>query len=109
MHKELETLLSRITGFDSVSLQPNAGAQVFRTAPKEQLGKGYIGNYPRFIQGEYAGLLCIKKYHETRGHRHRDVCIIPVSAHGTNPATAIMAGKFPDVHSFSHYMMLMLR
>lgn len=69
MHKELESLLSNITGFDAVSLQPNAGAQ-----------------------GEYAGLLCIKKYHETRGENQRDVCIIPTSAHGTNPATAVMAG-----------------
>jgi len=69
MHKELESLLSNITGFDSVSLQPNAGAQ-----------------------GEYAGLLCIKKYHETRGDTQRNVCIIPTSAHGTNPATAVMAG-----------------
>jgi glycine dehydrogenase len=69
MHKELESLLAGITGFDAVSLQPNAGAQ-----------------------GEYAGLLCIKKYHETRGQHDRNVCIIPVSAHGTNPATAVMAG-----------------
>ncbi|ELR19697.1 glycine cleavage system Pprotein [Acanthamoeba castellanii str. Neff] len=67
MHKELESLLSNITGFDAVSLQPNAGAQ-----------------------GEYAGLLCIKKYHETRGENQRDVCIIPTSAHGTNPATAVV-------------------
>jgi hypothetical protein len=45
-------------------------------------------------QGEYAGLLCIKKYHETRGDNQRNVCIIPTSAHGTNPATAVMAGTF---------------
>ena len=54
-----------ITGFAAVSLQPNAGSQ-----------------------GEYAGLLAIRGYHESRGEGHRDVCLIPVSAHGTNPATA---------------------
>ena len=67
--KELEHWLSDITGFSSVSLQPNAGAQ-----------------------GEYAGLLVIRAYNEGRGQGHRDACLIPSSAHGTNPASAIMAG-----------------
>ena len=65
----LERMLCAITGFDTVSLQPNAGSQ-----------------------GEYAGLLCIRRYHESRGEGGRDVCLIPASAHGTNPASAIMAG-----------------
>ena len=65
----LEKMLCAITGFDAVSLQPNAGSQ-----------------------GEYAGLLCIRRYHESRGEDGRDVCLIPASAHGTNPASAIMAG-----------------
>ena len=65
----LERMLCAITGFDAVSLQPNAGSQ-----------------------GEYAGLLCIRRYHESRGDGGRDVCLIPASAHGTNPASAIMAG-----------------
>ncbi|MCB0354745.1 MAG: aminomethyl-transferring glycine dehydrogenase [Bdellovibrionales bacterium] len=66
---ELEKALQEITGFDAVSLQPNAGSQ-----------------------GEYAGLLAIKRYHESKGDLARDVCLIPKSAHGTNPASAIMAG-----------------
>jgi glycine dehydrogenase len=66
---ELEGALVACTGFSAVSLQPNAGAQ-----------------------GEYAGMLVIKKHHEARGQGHRDVCLIPASAHGTNPATAVMAG-----------------
>jgi glycine dehydrogenase len=66
---ELENMLCEVTGFDAVSLQPNAGSQ-----------------------GEYAGLLAIKKYHESRGEGARDVCLIPSSAHGTNPASAHMAG-----------------
>ncbi len=66
---QLEKWLAEITGFAGVSLQPNAGSQ-----------------------GEYAGLLVIKKYHEERGQAHRNVCLIPTSAHGTNPASAIMAG-----------------
>ncbi len=66
---DLETWLSEITGFDGVSLQPNAGAQ-----------------------GEYAGLLVIREYHRQRGDHHRTVCLIPQSAHGTNPASAVMAG-----------------
>jgi len=64
----LEKDLAEITGFHSVSLQPNAGSQ-----------------------GEYAGLLVIRRYHESRGDAHRDVCLIPQSAHGTNPASAAMA------------------
>jgi glycine dehydrogenase len=69
MARQLEQWLAEITGFTAVSLQPNAGAQ-----------------------GEYAGLLAIRAYHESRGEGHRDVCLIPVSAHGTNPASAVMAG-----------------
>lgn len=65
----LETWLAEITGFAAVSLQPNAGSQ-----------------------GEYAGLLAIRAYHESRGEGHRDICLIPVSAHGTNPASAVIAG-----------------
>ena len=65
----LERALAEITGFAGVSLQPNAGSQ-----------------------GEYAGLLVIRGYHDSRGERHRDVCLIPQSAHGTNPASAVMAG-----------------
>jgi glycine dehydrogenase len=65
----LEKMLSAITGFAATSLQPNAGSQ-----------------------GEYAGLLVIRAYHESRGQGHRDVCLIPSSAHGTNPASAVMAG-----------------
>ena len=66
---QLEKWLAAITGFDIVSLQPNAGSQ-----------------------GEYAGLLAIRGYHEARGEAGRDVCLIPVSAHGTNPASAVIAG-----------------
>ncbi|MDX1514480.1 MAG: aminomethyl-transferring glycine dehydrogenase, partial [Gammaproteobacteria bacterium] len=69
LFEELEEMLCEVTGFDAVSLQPNAGSQ-----------------------GEYAGLLTIRKYHESRGENHRNVCLIPSSAHGTNPASAIMAG-----------------
>jgi len=65
----LSTWLAEITGFDAVSLQPNAGSQ-----------------------GEYTGLLVIRAYHQSRGQGERDVCLIPVSAHGTNPASAVMAG-----------------
>jgi glycine dehydrogenase len=65
----LEGMLAQITGLSGVSLQPNAGAQ-----------------------GEYAGLLVIRAYHESRGDHGRKVCLIPVSAHGTNPASAVMAG-----------------
>jgi glycine dehydrogenase len=66
---ELERMLAAITGYDAVSIQPNAGSQ-----------------------GEYAGLLMIRAYHASRGEAHRDVCLIPSSAHGTNPASAHMAG-----------------
>jgi glycine dehydrogenase len=66
---ELENYLSTITGFAATSLQPNSGAQ-----------------------GEYAGLLAIRAYHESNGGSHRDVILIPISAHGTNPASAVMAG-----------------
>jgi glycine dehydrogenase len=66
---ELERWLAEITGYDAVSLQPNAGSQ-----------------------GEYAGLLAIRGYHASRGESRRDVCLIPASAHGTNPASAAMAG-----------------
>ena len=67
--KELENYLSVITGFAGTSLQPNSGAQ-----------------------GEYAGLLTIRAYHASRGDHHRNVVLIPISAHGTNPASAVMAG-----------------
>ena len=67
--KKLENQLKEITGFDAVSLQPNSGAQ-----------------------GEYAGLMVIKAYHENNGDFDRKVCLIPSSAHGTNPASAVMAG-----------------
>ncbi|KJA25898.1 hypothetical protein HYPSUDRAFT_37384 [Hypholoma sublateritium FD-334 SS-4] len=67
--KELEDDLCKITGFHSASLQPNSGAA-----------------------GEYAGLCVIRAYHESRGQGHRDICLIPLSAHGTNPASAAMAG-----------------
>ena len=69
LFEELERDLAELTGFQAVSLQPNAGAQ-----------------------GEYAGLLCIRAYHRERGEGHRDVCLIPTSAHGTNPASASMVG-----------------
>ena len=69
MCKQLENWLAEITGFAAVSLQPNAGSQ-----------------------GEYAGLLAIREYHASRGETHRNVCLIPTSAHGTNPASAVMAG-----------------
>ncbi|MGK7389621.1 MAG: aminomethyl-transferring glycine dehydrogenase [Candidatus Cyclobacteriaceae bacterium M2_1C_046] len=70
MLSDLEQWLSIITGFAAVSLQPNSGAQ-----------------------GEYAGLMVIRAYHESRGDGHRNVTLIPSSAHGTNPASAVMAGK----------------
>lgn len=67
--KELSAYLCEITAFDACSLQPNSGAQ-----------------------GEYAGLLSIRGYHESRGDKHRNVILIPISAHGTNPASAVMVG-----------------
>ena len=66
---KLEEQLTIITGFDSTSLQPNSGAQ-----------------------GEYAGLMVIRAYHNSKGETNRNICLIPASAHGTNPASAIMAG-----------------
>ncbi|MEM9256974.1 MAG: aminomethyl-transferring glycine dehydrogenase [Pseudomonadota bacterium] len=66
---ELEHMLLECTGYDAISMQPNAGSQ-----------------------GEYAGLLAIRRYHESRGDQQRDVCLIPSSAHGTNPASAALAG-----------------
>ena len=66
---ELEHMLKECTGYDAISLQPNAGSQ-----------------------GEYAGLLAIRRYHESLGDRQRDICLIPSSAHGTNPASAALAG-----------------
>jgi len=66
---DLENWLTEITGYDAVSLQPNAGSQ-----------------------GEFAGLLAIAKYHQANGEAHRNVCLIPASAHGTNAASAVMAG-----------------
>ncbi len=67
--EQLETALNEVTGFAGTSLQPNAGSQ-----------------------GEYAGLLVIRQYHQSRGEGHRNICLIPASAHGTNPASAVMAG-----------------
>ena len=69
LFSQLESWLAEITGYSGISLQPNAGSQ-----------------------GEYAGLLVIRKYHQDRGEPHRNVCLIPTSAHGTNPASAVMAG-----------------
>ena len=69
LFSQLEEWLAEITGYSGISLQPNAGSQ-----------------------GEYAGLLVIRKYHESRSEAHRNVCLIPTSAHGTNPASAVMAG-----------------
>ena len=69
LFSQLESWLSEITGFAATSLQPNAGSQ-----------------------GEYAGLLVIRRYHQQRGEGHRTLCLIPSSAHGTNPASAVMAG-----------------
>jgi len=69
MLQELERQLAVITGFEATSLQPNSGAQ-----------------------GEFAGLMVIRAYHKSRGESHRNICLIPASAHGTNPASAVMAG-----------------
>jgi glycine dehydrogenase len=69
LFRGLAIALAEITGFPAVSLQPNAGSQ-----------------------GEFAGLLVIRRYHHSRGDTHRDICLIPQSAHGTNPASAVMAG-----------------
>ena len=69
LFERLEQWLCDITGYDAISLQPNSGAQ-----------------------GEYAGLLAIRGYHAARGEPHRNICLIPSSAHGTNPASAAMVG-----------------
>ena len=69
LFEELEAMLCECTGFDAVSLQPNAGSQ-----------------------GEYAGLLAIRKYHASQDQERRNICLIPASSHGTNPASAVMAG-----------------
>lgn len=69
LFRQLEGMLKEVTGFSAVSLQPNSGAQ-----------------------GEYTGLLVIRAYHESKKDTHRNVCLIPTSAHGTNPASAVMAG-----------------
>ncbi|MEM7356407.1 MAG: aminomethyl-transferring glycine dehydrogenase, partial [Acidobacteriota bacterium] len=69
MIDSLESWLCSLTGFAAMSLQPNAGAQ-----------------------GEYTGLMVIRQYHRSRGEEHRDVCLVPISAHGTNPASSVMAG-----------------
>ncbi len=69
MLEELSEWLTECTGYDAMSLQPNSGAQ-----------------------GEYAGLMAIRRYHRARGESHRHICLIPTSAHGTNPASAVMAG-----------------
>ena len=69
LFKDLEHALAEVTGYDAVSLQPNAGSQ-----------------------GEFSGLLAIHSYHESRGDFDRNICLIPSSAHGTNPASAVMAG-----------------
>lgn len=69
LFEQLEAWLAEITGFAAISLQPNAGSQ-----------------------GEYTGLCVIREYHRARGDSHRDICLIPTSAHGTNPASAVMAG-----------------
>jgi len=74
LFRQLESWLAAITGFDAVSLQPNSGAQ-----------------------GEYSGLMVIRAWHRGRGDDHRDVCLIPLSAHGTNPASAVMAGLTPVI------------
>ncbi len=69
MINELESMLCKITGYDAISLQPNAGSQ-----------------------GEFSGLLAIRGYHDSRAENHRNICLIPASAHGTNPASAQMCG-----------------
>jgi len=69
LFRQLEAWLAEVTGFSAISLQPNAGSQ-----------------------GEYAGLMVIRAYHRSQGEFHRDVCLIPLSAHGTNPASAAMVG-----------------
>lgn len=77
--QELDSMLCELTGFSAFSFQPNAGSQ-----------------------GEYAGLLCIRAYHLSRGDKQRNVCLIPSSAHGTNPASAVMAGMTVVVVKCDH-------
>src|SRR5699024_12704598 len=77
MIAQLADWLVKLTGYDAVCMQPNSGAQ-----------------------GEYAGLLAIRHYHESRNEGHRDICLIPASGHGTNPASAHMAGM--QVRSEEH-------
>ncbi|MGF1509884.1 MAG: aminomethyl-transferring glycine dehydrogenase [Myxococcota bacterium] len=80
LYEDLQAWLGEVTGFAAVSLQPNAGSQ-----------------------GEYTGLLVIRAHHRARGEGHRNVCLIPVSAHGTNPASAVMAGlEVVPVHCDDH-------
>jgi len=80
LFRQLEDMLAEITGFPRVSLQPNSGAQ-----------------------GEFTGLLVIRAYHRSRGEGHRTTCLIPTSAHGTNPASAVMAGlQVVPVQSDTH-------
>ena len=79
LFQQLEKDLSKITGFSAVSLQPNSGAQ-----------------------GEYSGLMVIRAYHESKGENHRNVVLIPSSAHGTNPASAVMAGMKVVVVTSTH-------
>jgi glycine dehydrogenase len=80
MFRDLEQKLCAITGYDAVSLQPNSGAQ-----------------------GEFAGLLAIRGYHRSRGEPHRNICLIPSSAHGTNPASAHMAGMEVEVVNYDQH------
>ena len=76
LFKDLKSWLSKLTGFNDCSLQPNSGAQ-----------------------GEYTGLLVIRAYHNSCGNKHRNICFVPDSAHGTNPASAIMAGMSVEIIS----------
>ncbi len=80
MFHELEEMLCEITGYDAISLQPNSGAQ-----------------------GEFAGLMVIRAYHASKGQEQRDICIIPSSAHGTNPASAVMAGMSIKIAACDEY------
>jgi glycine dehydrogenase len=111
MFRELERYLADVTGFSAVSLQPNAGrlSQCGKRANKLNYPSIKIQivlllriNHNCFFsiwrcleigsQGEYAGLLAIRKYQQSQGEGHRNICLIPVSAHGTNPASATIAG-----------------
>jgi len=104
MLAELEKDLADITGFAAVSLQPNAGSQVCRCALTNATKRALRAIDPLTVfdvvtrshvtcsQGEFAGLRVIQAYHASRGQAHRSVCLIPTSAHGTNPASAALAG-----------------